>query len=289
MSDQLQRFLFENLAIRGELVHLDATWRAALEGRDYPPVVRGLLGEAMAAAALLAATLKFDGSLTLQVQGDGPIPLLVVEASAARTVRGLAHWQGEVEPGALASLFGSGRMVITLDPGMGRERYQGVVELEGASLADAIDNYLARSEQLDTRLWLVADAQSVAGLLVQKLPEEQHDEDAWNRVLTLGETISDSELLKLEPREIIHRLFHEEDIRLFEAEPVAFRCSCSREKVADALHGLGYDEVMDILSSEGTIEVNCEFCNRHYSFDAVDAEQIFAAERTSPGVPPTLH
>lgn len=274
MSDTLQRFLFENAAIRGELVHLDATWQAALERRDYPESVRNLLGEMMVASVLLSATLKFDGTLTMQVQGNGPINFMVVEVTSNRTLRGLAHWKGEVPDADLAAQFGDGHLAITIDPESG-ERYQGIVALQGESLAHAIDDYLARSEQLDTRMWLVADADNAAGLLLQKLPEQNRKEDDWNRIVTLGSTITDEELSRLSQQEVIHRLFHEEDIRLFETEPVSFRCNCSRERVATALKGIGRDEVLGIIDKEGQVETRCEFCNRQYTFDVVDVEQLF--------------
>lgn len=277
MNDILQRFLFDNTPIRGELVHLDAAWQEVLSRHDYPPVVRARLGEMMASCLLLSATLKFRGAVTMQVQGDGPISLLVVEATARRTVRGMAQWQGEVAAGELHAQFGAGRLTITIDPGTGGERYQGVVALEGRSLADAIDIYLERSEQLPTRMWLAADGRCAAGMLLQKLPGTEHDDDAWGRVQALGATLAPDELLALPAQQIIHRLFHEEDVRLFEAEPVSFHCSCSRERVAGMLHNLGQDEVMDILHHEGAIEVTCEFCNRQYRFDAMDAAQLFAA------------
>ena len=279
MSDTLQRFLFENAAIRGELVHLDATWQAALERHDYPEPVRNLLGEMMVASALLSATLKFEGTLTMQVQGNGPVNFMVVEATSRRTLRGLAHWKGEVPDRELAAQFGDGHLAITIDPESG-ERYQGVVALKGDSLADAIDDYLERSEQLATRMWLTANAESAAGLLLQKLPEQERDEDDWNRITTLGATLTEAELFGVSQQEVIHRLFHEEDVRLFEAEPVSFRCSCSRERVATALRGVGRDEVMDIIDKEGLVETHCEFCNRHYTFDVVDIEQLFVEAPT---------
>lgn len=288
MGDTLQRFLFENLQIRGELVHLDATWRAVLERHDYPEPVREMLAQSMVASALLAATLKFDGSITLQVRGDGPINLLVVQATADRTLRGMAQWQGEVPDGDLQARFGSGRMVITIDSGRG-DRYQGIVELEGRSMSDALDNYLERSEQLATRMWLAYDGNRASGLLVQKLPEQSvSDTDAWDRVVTLGQTVTGDELLDLAPKEVVHRLFHEEDIRLFEPELVSFRCSCSRDRVRSVLKGLGREEVEDILAKEGSVSVNCDFCNQHYGFDAVDVEQLFT-EQPQPAVAPTRH
>lgn len=289
MSDTLQRFLFENLGIRGELVRLDATWQAVLERHDYPPVVRERLGELMAASVLLSATLKLNGAMTLQVRGEGPIGMMVVECTSARTLRGLAHWsEVPAEGSTLADQFGDAQLVITIDPKLGKERYQGIVPLEGEQFSNAIEGYLYRSEQLPTRLWLTADTQSAAGLLLQDLPGQYTEEDAWNRVAMLADTITPEELLELEQAEVIRRLFHEEDVRVFESEPVSFRCSCSRERVESALRGLGHAEIMDILRSEGEIAVNCEFCNRRYRFDAVDAERLFSGQ-AQPEIAPTRH
>lgn len=274
-NDTLQRFLFDKAGIRGELVHLDATWKAVLERHDYPPVVRKVLGEMMAAGVLLIATLKFKGRITLQVQGNGPISMMVVECTSQRTVRGLAHYKDEVPEHGLAEQFGDGRLAITLEPEQG-ERYQGIVALEGDNLSEAIEGYLDRSEQLATRIWLVADGEKISGMLLQKLPGNDVEEEDWYRVTALGATITDSELSELDQREVIHRLFHEEDIRLYESEPVSFRCNCSTERVANALRGLGHDEVMDIIKTEGIIDITCEFCNRNYRYDAVDAEGLFA-------------
>ncbi|MDH5785197.1 MAG: Hsp33 family molecular chaperone HslO [Chromatiales bacterium] len=292
MSDTLQRFLFENASIRGELVQLDASWQAALERHEYPEAVRTPLGEMMVAGVLLTATMKFEGSITLQVRGNGPISMLVVDCAPIRTkgedgavyhIRGMALWSGDVPQENLRGRFGDGNLVITIDPGRGAQRYQGVVALTGSSLADAIDDYLDRSEQLPTRMWLSCDSDRAAGLLLQKLPQESEDNDAWNRVVTLADTVSNDELLQLEQQEVIRRLFHEEDIRLFDREPIAFHCHCSRERVAESLRSLGHDEVEDILNSEGRIEVSCHFCNKLYRFDTVDAEQLFIKQPQPPG------
>jgi molecular chaperone Hsp33 len=299
MSDTLQRFLFEHAATRGELVQLDASWKAALERHDYPQTVRGPLGEMLVAGVLLAATMKFEGNITLQVRGNGPITMLVVDCTPRRNegeegatyhIRGMALWNGEVPDGDLRSRFGDGNLVITIDPGRGAQRYQGMVALTGSSLADAIDDYLERSEQLATRMWLASDGERAAGLLLQKLPAEgeEADSDAWERVTTLAATVRDEELLQLEQREVMRRLFHEEDLRLFDREPIAFHCHCSRERVADSLRSLGREEVNDILEKEQKIEVSCHFCNRHYEFDAVDAEQLFA-EQPQPPAGQTRH
>ena len=280
MHDTLQRFLFEDAAIRGDLVHLDATWQAVLERHDYPEPVRNLLGEMMVAAVLLSATLKLKGRLTIQIQGEGPVSLMVVECTSDRTLRGLAHADDSLTHGDLPKLVGQGRLAITLEPEEGLERYQSIVELTGHTLADALEHYLDSSEQLETRLWLSVDAQRAGGLLIQKLPqaETERDEDAWNRIEKLSATIQPAELLGLPAREIIHRLYHEEDVRVFETEPVCFRCTCSRDRVANMLRTLGSDEVRSIIHDEGSVRVACEFCNHKYEFDAVDSEQLFATD-----------
>lgn len=281
--DTRQRFLFEHAPIRGEIVRLDATWRAVLERRDYPPALRDVLGEFMAAAALLVTTLKFKGRLIMQAQGHGPVTLVVVECTSEHTLRGLAHWQGEVNPAPLSEMLGDGKFVITIDPENAKERYQGIVELEGATVAAALEHYFAKSEQLDTRLWLAADTHQAAGMLLQKLPQEpHHDLDAWGRALHLGGTVTRQELLTLPAPEIVHRLYHEEDIRLFSGQPVSFRCSCSHERVEAVLRMLGHAEVRGILAEQGQVGVDCEFCGQHYEFDPVDAEQVFASILTTP-------
>ena len=283
--DTLSRFLFEHAEVRGEVVRLDATWRAVLECHDYPEPVRNLLGEMMAAATLLVATLKFEGALIMQMQGNGPVTLLVVECSSEFHLRATAKWREDLVPGDIAALLGHGKFVITIDPKSSSQIYQGIVALEGTTVAEVLEHYMLQSEQLETRLWLASDDEQACGLLLQRLPENaSEDTDAWNRALNLGNTLSTPELLNLPPREILHRLFHEEDLRLFEPHPVSFRCTCSRERVANMLRLLGLDEVHSIIEEQGKIDVDCEFCNRHYSFDVVDVEQLFAAEVvTQPG------
>jgi len=280
-KDTLHRFIIERTNVRGEWVHLDATWQALLERGDYPEPVRLVLGEALAAVALLSATIKFDGSLIMQVTGNGPISMLVVQADGHRALRGLAHWEGEVPMAGLAAQFGNGRMVITIDPGTGRERYQGVVELVGDTLADALRDYFVRSEQLPTQLWLTANEQRASGVLLQALPGEAPDPDAWNRAVALADTLTDQELLELPAEVLIHRLYHDEDVRLFEREPVSFRCSCSSDRVKDMIRNLGVEEARDIIAEEGAIHVTCEFCNAQYHYDAIDVDMLFAEQPPS--------
>lgn len=276
MSDTLQRFLFEQAPVRGGCVQLSATWQAILERHDYPEPVRNLLGEMMAAAVLLSSTLKMKGRLSLQMHGDGPLKFMLVECSNGHYLRGLAQCE-DVVPDGFIELMGQGRLVITLEPDEGKERYQSIVNLTGDCLADALRDYLQRSEQLDTHLWLSASGEHVGGLLIQKLPGTWMDEeqDLWERVNCLSATVKGQELLSLPQTEIIHRLYHEEDVRVFELEPICFRCSCSRERVSNMMRSLGYDEIHDILAEQGSVRVACEFCNQKYEFDAVDVEQIF--------------
>jgi molecular chaperone Hsp33 len=279
MNDSLQRFLLESTPVRGEIAHLDATWRAVLERRNYPAPLERLLGEMMTAAALLSATLKFEGSLIMQMQGSGPVQLLVVEATSEQTLRATAKWDGELPDGNVTDLLGAGRFVISIVPSSGRQAYQGVVSIEGESIAQVLEHYMAKSEQLETRLWLASNSNQAAGMLLQKLPATlSEDADAWNRATRIGETIKPEELLSLPAAEIIRRLYHQEDVRVFEPRPVAFRCSCSHDRVTSMLRMLGHDEVRSIIEERGNVEVDCEFCGRHYVFDAVDAEQVFAAD-----------
>lgn len=279
MSDSLQRFLLEGTPVRGEIVRLDATWRAVLERRNYPEPLKKLLGEMVAAGALLSATLKFDGALIMQMQGEGPVRLLVVEVTSEHTLRATAKWEGEIVSSGIRALLGDGKFVITIAPESGKQAYQGVVSLDGDTVSEVLEHYMAKSEQLDTRLWLASDESKAGGMLLQRLPDHpEYDEDAWNRATTIGETITNKELLTLSARDIIHRLYHQEDIRLFDERPTAFRCSCTRERVTAMLRLLGREEVQSILAERGHVEVGCEFCGRQYEFDPVDAEQVFASE-----------
>ncbi len=294
-NDQLHRFIIENTRVRGELVHLSASWKAVLERYDYPKNVQRVLGEAFAACALLSATIKFEGSLILQIRGDGPLHLLVVQATSDGTLRGLARWSNDVPEHGLKNIFGNGSMVITIEPAKG-EPYQGVIALEGEHIQDAIENYFKQSEQLNTRLWLAADENNCTGFLLQELPESEKDKQSnlgedhhdWQHAEALGNTISNEELLSLSTKEILHRLFHEDDVRLFEPSPLSFRCSCSSERIAKMIMSLGINEAREIISEQGKIQVDCEFCNAQYNFDSVDVENLFAPNPQSEA-PKTQH
>lgn len=291
-DDKLHRFVFEGSAIRGQLVHLDETWQQLLKRQDYPRPVRDVLGEAAAATALLAATIKFDGILTLQARGNGPLRLLVIECTGKRTLRGLARWQGELDGLGFRDLVGDGTLVMTIDPGKGSERYQGIVELVGDSLSACLQHYFARSEQLPTRLWLGVSGLRAAGLLVQEMPESEtaikqiDDTDAWERICMLADTVTPQELLELPARVLMHRLFNQEQVRVFDPQPWRFLCKCSRARVSAVLRSLGHEELLRILKEENTVKVDCEYCSDAYSFDAVDVEQLFS-EATSSSIPST--
>jgi molecular chaperone Hsp33 len=273
-NDSLHRFVFERSRVRGELVQLDAAWQAVLARHRYPDAVRQPLGEALVSVLLLTATLKLEGSLILQAQGEGPIRTLVAQATHQGTVRGLARWDGEIEQGDLRRLFGNGHLALTINA-KNRDRYQGIVPLEGAGIGAALEGYFASSEQLPSRFWLAVSEKRAVGMMLQRLPGQTEDEDDWNRAVILADTVQPHELLQQSTPDLLRRLFHEEDLRLFEPEPVAFRCGCSRTRVADNLRALGRHEIDDIIADQGEIEVTCEFCNRGYRFDTVDARSLF--------------
>ena len=291
-TDSLHRFVFEHLPIRGQLVHLDASWQALLEHRQYPDAVRDTLGEATAASVLLAATLKFNGHLSLQLQGQGPMNLLLAQCTSNLGVRALARYRDEAVSRDLSSLSGQGQLLVTLDNVGDEQRYQGVVPLAGERLAQCLETYFQNSEQLPTRLWLHADERGASGMLLQRLPSTAEHrlvdvDDAWLRVQMIADTLRTQELSTLSDRQILRRLFNEDDVRLFEPHPVFFRCTCSHERVSGMLVSLGQDEVRSILAEQGVVEVRCDFCNRAYQFDSVDVARLFAVGAVPGGK--TLH
>jgi molecular chaperone Hsp33 len=282
-TDSLQHFLFENTPIRGNIVHLNHTYQQVLQHQTLPVVLKQALGELMAASALLSATLKMEGAMVLQLQSKGVLKLLVVECSSALEMRATAKWAGEITSETFLDLIQNGQFVITLDPKQG-EAYQGIVPIEGETIAEMLENYMRRSQQIDTSLWLHCDGENASGMLLQKLPEQlergqiYQDHDAWNRINHLATTVTNSELQNLTPEQLLTRLFFEEEVRLFESKPTQFHCSCSKTKVGAMLRMLGADEVNSILAERENIEVNCDFCNKQYVFDAVDAAALFVGE-----------
>jgi molecular chaperone Hsp33 len=282
-SDYTQRFLFDDTDVRGEWVGLERSYAEVLAKHDYPEQVAQLLGELLAAAALLVGTLKFDGLMVLQARSSGAVPLLMVECSSDREVRGIARYdEAQLTPGAtLSELMPEGVMAMTIDPANG-QRYQGIVALDGVTLADSLSNYFASSEQLPTRFWLAADGRRACGMLLQQLPADrirdgEAREASWQHLRTLADTLSAEELLGLDTQTVLHRLYHEEQVRLFDPHSIIFRCSCSRERSANAIASLGQQDAEQLLGEQrGVITIDCQFCNHSYRFDAADVAQLFA-------------
>ncbi|EKT60833.1 Hsp33 family molecular chaperone HslO [Providencia sneebia] len=278
-QDQLHRFLFEQHAVRGEMITVDNTFAQILENHDYPEAVKTLLGELLVATSLLTATLKFDGDITVQIQGDGPVKLAVINGNNLQQMRGVARVDGPVVAGSsLKQMVGNGFIVITITPNQG-ERYQGIVALEGETIEECIDSYFRQSEQLATRLFIrvdVTDGKAIAGgMLLQVLPAAKEDShDIFDHLVQLTATIKGSELSTLDVKEVLHRLYHEEDVTLYDPQSVEFRCSCSRERCENTLVTLPEEEVMEILQKDGKIDMECEFCGSHYVFVESDIQGL---------------
>jgi len=276
-QDCLRRFLFEELGVRGEWVRLQKSWQQTKQHQQLSQMVQEQLGQAIAAAVLLSATIKFDGSMILQAQGNGPLKVLVAQCTHNRKIRGLARSEADVSAGTVSEMMGEGQLVITVEPKQG-EPYQGIVSLQGEALADVISNYFLQSEQLETLVWLFADETQVAGLFIQQLPAQENDEDDWGRISALANTVTKNEMMTLDCEEMLYRLFNEEKIRLFDTEPVEFECSCSRQKIETTLVSLGREELEEILQERDTVDVGCEFCGAQYSFDRIDVENLLSSQ-----------
>lgn len=279
MSDFVQRFHFSESPVRGELVQLSDSVGAVLDRHDYPPRIANLLSEALAASVLLTSTLKFEGSLILQVRGNGPLEALMVECNHRRELRGIAQlgesWTDASATLSLPELVGEAQLVITIDPDHG-QRYQGIVPFNSETLAGCLEHYFEQSEQLPTRIWLAADGENAAGLMLQVLPghDEGSDADIWPRLCSLTETITAQEMLELPATELLYRLYNEEVVELLQTDEVIFRCNCSRERTEQVLISLGEAELRDIVAEQGAIEISCQFCNQEYRFDPIDVEKM---------------
>ncbi len=290
MSDTLHRFQLENLHVRGEWLSLSQSWQDIQNTTTYPPAIKKVLGEALVAIGLLADSLKFDGSLVLQIHGTYPVSMLVVQATSDGSIRGLANWQGDINTDAgFKELFqpldgkegriGTGTMAISVEPNSNQgERYQSLVSLEGESLADCFTQYFAQSEQLNTRLWLAVDDKTASGLMLQSLPSEETESqsDGWNHASILADTIKNEELLTLPAQDLLHRLYHEEDLRIYDAKNIRFDCTCSQQKIENTIQSIGEDEAKSIIEELGKITIDCDFCNTHYVLDSVDVARLFS-------------
>ncbi|WP_413473286.1 Hsp33 family molecular chaperone HslO [Shewanella baltica] len=280
-QDTLHRYLFDNADVRGELVQLQDSYQQVISAQEYPAVLQVLLGELMAATSLLTATLKFSGDISVQLQGNGPVSLAVINGNNLQELRGVARWNAELaDDASLTDLFGQGYMVITLTPDEG-ERYQGVVALDKSTLAACVEEYFNQSEQLPTGIWLFADGKQAAGMFLQILPSQQDHNADFEHLSQLTSTIKAEELFTLDAESVLHRLYHQEEVRLFDPIDVSFKCTCSHERSAGAIKTLDQAEIEAILAEDGKIEMGCEYCHAKYTFDAIDVAALFANGQSS--------
>lgn len=280
-SDIRTRFIFDDMPIRGMHIRLEKVWHHIVKQKHYPVAIRRALGELLAAGALLSANLKNEGALIVQVQGQGRLKMLVVEATSENTVRATARWDETAEirdDESLTALLGENSVFVLTHQPKDADPWQGVVPLEGDSIAQMLVNYMKRSEQLDTYITLAADDQAAGALLLQRLPEEELDDAAWEHVTTLAQTLTSQELTGLDAYHALYRLYHETPPRVFEPETIEFACTCSRGKVSDMLLMLGGQEVGGVVAEQGSIQIDCDFCHTKYVFDETDVNALFGAD-----------
>jgi molecular chaperone Hsp33 len=282
-QDSVQRFLFKELNIRGQHIQMQESWQAMIKDRHYPEVIIKLLGELTAMSVLMANGMKHEGRITLQIQGTGPITLLVVDVTHDLKVRGVAKTNQEITNEAnIDELLGDGQILMTLENTQTQHHFQSYVPREGDSISHAFETFLSQSEQLPSKVWLAADENSLGGVMIQKMPEtDGHDEDGWERVLQITTTVKDEELIGLPAEELLHRLFHEELIELFDSDAVTYECPQDKERVEVMLKSLGEDEVRKLLEEQGEIVIHNEMCNFHMRFNKEDIDQLFKEEAST--------
>ena len=277
--DKIQRFTFDNADIRGEIVGLQKSLQEVLSKHDYPEKLKLELGKLMAASALLSATLKYEGRLCLQVRLNGPVSLIQAETTNTGEIRAIARYEEEQAIDDVE--LKGGHMVITLEPAVGKP-YQGIVPLDSNNLNEALEHYFEQSEQLGSRFWLFCNGEVAAGFMLQQLPSSQlsdSDGDAWDRISHFASTLKEDELLSLNNESILHRLYHEEEVRLYDKEPLSFACTCSKKRTGNALMQVGYEELQSILAEQGKISVDCQFCLQHYSFNSNQIAELFPEKK----------
>ena len=277
-QDLLHRYIFEQHHVRGEIVQMSDSYNAMLENHQYPDIVKQVLGELLAITSLLTATIKFEGDISVQLQGDGPLNYAVVNGNNKQQMRATAKYSDDIKPATIPELIGSGYMVITIAPEQG-ERYQGIAALDKDTLSLCIEEYFKNSEQLRTRVWLATDTSEhngkSAGMLLQVLPVEAKANDDFTHLEALTNTITDDELLNLPAKEVLTRLYHEDNPVLFEPQEISYKCGCSREKTSAAILKLSFEDAMALIEERGDIEISCQFCLTDYHFDAVDVDALF--------------
>lgn len=279
-KDSLQRFIFEYAEIRGEIIHLNQSYQTIMHQHPYPNVVKRLLGEALMSCTLLTGSLQFEGEVSLQFQGNDDLPLLLAQCDHHLHLRGFAKFSPDCTDEAYTNAFLNGKLSLVIHPYHQTQPYQSIVPLSSTSMADNLMHYFAQSEQISTRVWLACDDHSTAGMLLQLLPTENTEEreNFWEYAVKLGETITDHELLTLDNETILHRLYHETELRLFPEKQVQFRCRCNVEKMKQVLSVLGEQEIQTLVKERGNVEIHCEFCNSAYTFDPIDVTLLFKTE-----------
>ena len=276
-TDTLQRFLFEHASIRGEIAHLDETYRTIMQQHPYPPMVKQLLGEALVSCLLLAGSIKFEGDISLQFHGDDNLPLILVQCDHQLNVRAFAKFKKGAEIADYATAFLQGKMVFVINQYHQTETYQSMVPILSTSMSENLMHYFAQSEQIASQVWLAVNEEKVSGMLLQLMPGQDtlQREQFWEYAVQLGQTISEEELLNLDNTTILHRLYHETELRLYTARPVRFECRCNEDKMKQVLTVLGKEDVDQLLKEKGQVEVRCDFCNQQYTFDAIDITLLF--------------
>lgn len=275
--DSLQRFIFEHANIRGEIAYLQESYQTILKQRFYPPLVKHLLGEALISCLLMVGSIKFKGDFTLQFQGDSRFSLLLVQCDHQYHLRAFAKCQENLTTEDYAQAFLQGKMVITINPYNQTQAYQSIVPIQSTSMSENLMHYFAQSEQIPTQVWLAINEDKAAGMLLQLLPDQDtlQREQFWEYAVQLGQTITEGELLTLENETILHRLYHETEVRVFDSQSVSFQCRCTEDKMKHVLTTLGEADAKELLEERGQIEVTCDFCSRQYVFDAIDITMLF--------------
>lgn len=275
--DSIQGFIFEHASIKGSIAHLNETYQVIMQQRAYPPIVKQLLGEALISCLLLAGSIKFEGEISLQFQGDHRLPLLLVQCDHLFNLRAFAKYEENLEIKDYAEAFLTGQMVLTINQYNQTQSYQSMVPLVATSMSENLTHYFSQSEQVATQVWLAVNEESAAGMLVQLMPGQDtlQREQFWEYAIHLGQTITENELLTLDNEVLLHRLYHETELRLFDVRTARFRCRCNIEKMKQVLTVLGEEEIKQLLAEKGTVDVNCDFCNSHYSFDPIDITMLF--------------
>ena len=278
-ADHIIPFAFESLPVRGEIIYLSRAWRRMLRTQDYAPVVKETLGHAAAATGLIAQSLKFEGYVTMQIQGAGELRMLVMQCTSRLELRGMATAAADVTATSFDELLQDAHCAITVDAG--ERPYQGIVEVSRASLGASLENYFARSVQLPSHVALVSDERLSGGLLLQQMPGQPIDADDWNRIGLLAATLKAEDFPDASGLDLIGKLFNEDDVRVFKARPVSFRCRCSRQRTDEILRMLGEAEVRDVLAEQGRVEITCEYCGRRRRYDAIDVTRVFTSNVVS--------